>query len=71
MNIAASGSQISKLQPVGKTRSYEQIVTQIEDMIRGGHFQIGDKMPSERAIRAARGVPATSTTSPPADVSSR
>jgi DNA-binding FadR family transcriptional regulator len=50
MNIAASGSQISKLQPVGKTRSYEQIVTQIEDMIRGGHFQIGDKMPSERAL---------------------
>ena len=45
MNIAASGSQLSRLQPVGKIRSYEQIVTQIEEMIRGGHFQIGDKMP--------------------------
>jgi DNA-binding FadR family transcriptional regulator len=50
MNIAASGSQLSKLQPVGRTRSYEQIVTQIEEMIRAGHFQIGEKMPSERAL---------------------
>ena len=50
VNIAASGSQLSRLQPIGKTRSYEQIVMQIEEMIRGGHFQIGGKMPSERAL---------------------
>src|SRR5579862_362904 len=43
-------NNLSRLQPVEKTRSYEQIVTQIEEMIREGHFQIGDRMPSERAL---------------------
>jgi GntR family transcriptional repressor for pyruvate dehydrogenase complex len=43
-------NNLSRLQPIEKTRSYEQIVTQIEEMIREGHFQIGDRMPSERAL---------------------
>jgi GntR family transcriptional regulator, transcriptional repressor for pyruvate dehydrogenase complex len=42
--------ELARWQPVEKTRSYEQIVTQIEDMIRAGHIQIGDKIPSERSL---------------------
>lgn len=43
-------NNLSRLQPIEKTRSYEQIVMQIEEMIREGHFQIGDRIPSERAL---------------------
>lgn len=45
-----STSGLAEWQPVEKTRSYEQIVMQIEDMIRAGHLQIGDKIPSERVL---------------------
>jgi|SRR5580658_87241 GntR family transcriptional regulator, transcriptional repressor for pyruvate dehydrogenase complex len=43
-------NELVRWQPVEKTRSYAQIVTQIEDMIRSGHLKIGDKMPSERSL---------------------
>ena len=43
-------NSLNMLQPIGRTRSYEQIVTQIEDMIQEGHFRIGERMPSERAL---------------------
>lgn len=43
-------NSLSKLQPIERIRSYEKIVTQIEDMIGEGHFSIGEKMPSERAL---------------------
>jgi GntR family transcriptional repressor for pyruvate dehydrogenase complex len=43
-------NELIRWQPVEKLRSYEQIVTQIEDMIRSGHLQVGDKIPSERSL---------------------
>ncbi len=43
-------NSLNMLQPIGRTRSYEQIVTQIEEMIQEGHFRIGERMPSERAL---------------------
>ncbi len=43
-------TELSRWQPVEKTRSYEQIVTQIEEMIRAGHLRIDDKIPSERTL---------------------
>src|SRR5579871_3827224 len=43
-------NELIRWQPIEKLRSYEQIVTQIENMIRSGHLQVGDKIPSERSL---------------------
>jgi DNA-binding FadR family transcriptional regulator len=42
--------ELARWQPVERTRSYEQIVAQIEEMIRAGRLRIGDKIPSEREL---------------------
>ncbi|MCL5045604.1 MAG: FadR family transcriptional regulator [Actinobacteria bacterium] len=41
------------LQPIQKTRIYEQIVQQIQQMIREANYQPGDRLPSEREMAQA------------------
>jgi len=44
------------IQPVKRTRAYEQIVTQLVDMIRQGSWKPGDRLPSERELAQSFGV---------------
>ncbi|HYF78777.1 MAG TPA: FadR/GntR family transcriptional regulator [Symbiobacteriaceae bacterium] len=44
------------IQPVKRTRAYEDIVRQLADMVRRGELQPGDRLPSERDLATAFGV---------------
>lgn len=44
------------IQPVKRTRAYEDIVRQLAEMVRKGEFQPGDRLPPERELAAAFGV---------------
>lgn len=38
------------LKAIRKTRIYEEVVTQVHDMVREGKFKAGDQLPSEREL---------------------
>lgn len=44
------------IQPVKRTRAYEDIVRQLADMVRQGELKPGDRLPSERDLATAFGV---------------
>lgn len=44
------------IQPVKRTRAYEEIVRQLAEMVQKGELQPGDRLPSERELAAAFGV---------------
>lgn len=44
------------IQPVKRTRAYEDIVRQLADMVREGELKPGDRLPAERELAAAFGV---------------
>jgi GntR family transcriptional repressor for pyruvate dehydrogenase complex len=44
------------IQPVKRTRAYEDIVRQLAEMVRNGEFQPGDRLPSERELAESFGV---------------
>ncbi len=44
------------IQPVKRTRAYEDIVRQLADMIQQGELQPGDRLPPERELAIAFGV---------------
>lgn len=44
------------IQPVKRTRAYEEIVSQLTEMIRKGELKPGDKLPPERDLATAFGV---------------
>jgi GntR family transcriptional regulator, transcriptional repressor for pyruvate dehydrogenase complex len=50
------GNGAVSLEPVHTVRSYEAVSEQIHDRIREGEWQVGDKIPSERALAARFGV---------------
>ncbi|MFZ5814413.1 MAG: FadR/GntR family transcriptional regulator [Bacillota bacterium] len=44
------------IQPVKRTRAYEEIVQQLAEMVRQGELKPGDRLPSERDLATAFGV---------------
>lgn len=44
------------IQPVKRTRAYEDIVRQLAEMVRTGEVKPGDRLPSERELAVAFGV---------------
>jgi len=44
------------IQPVKRTRAYEEIVKQLAEMVRKGELKPGDRLPSERELAEAFGV---------------
>lgn len=44
------------IQPVKRTRAYEDIVRQLAEMVRTGQYKPGDKLPPERELAEAFGV---------------
>lgn len=44
------------IQPVKRTRAYEDIVKQLADMVRRGEIKPGDRLPAERELARAFGV---------------
>lgn len=44
------------IQPVKRTRAYEDIVRQLTEMVRRGELKAGDRLPAERELAASFGV---------------
>ena len=48
------------LEPIKKSRLYENIVDRLKEMISNGHFNVGDKIPPERVLAEKLNVSRTS-----------
>ncbi len=57
---AHAAAVTQELEPVRKTRVYEDVVAQIQRLIAEGRLQVGDRLPPERALAARFGVSRTS-----------
>lgn len=55
-----AGSLGDALQPVRRTRVYEEVAVRLRRLIADGRLRPGDKLPPERALAAALGVSRTS-----------
>lgn len=56
----SSGAVRSELEPVRKTKVYEEVLEQIQRLIVDGRLKPGDKLPAERELADAFGVSRTS-----------
>lgn len=55
-----AGHLTERLEPVRRTRVYEEVAARIRRLIAGGHLKPGDRLPPERELAAALGVSRTS-----------
>jgi GntR family transcriptional repressor for pyruvate dehydrogenase complex len=61
MSQESKASQLTeRLEPVRRTRVYEEVAVRIRRLIAEGHLKAGDKLPPERELAAALGVSRTS-----------